>query len=116
MPHLCELLPDICLTTEEKARRNLSQGSRRMPVGMMKTEYTEQSILVTLLLSKRRSVYFFRWTEDPAQFYNFLFPEQLERLRTSCTLFFSVALRPNAGHGLLILEVSISRTTTHYSR
>jgi len=44
MPHLCELLPDICLTTEEKARRNLSQGSRRMPVGMMKTEYTEQSI------------------------------------------------------------------------
>jgi len=36
--------PGICLTTEEKARRNLSQGSRRMPVGKMKTEYTEQSI------------------------------------------------------------------------
>jgi len=31
--------------------------------------------------------------------------------------FFSpVALRPNAGHGLLILEVSISHTTTHHSR
>ena len=28
----------------EKARKNLSQGSRRMPVGTMKTEYTEQSI------------------------------------------------------------------------
>ena len=28
---------------------------------------------------------------------------------------FSVALRPNAGHGL-ILEVSISHTTTHHSR
>jgi hypothetical protein len=29
-------------------------------------------------------------------------------------LFFSVALRPNAGHGLLILEVSRSHTTTHH--
>jgi hypothetical protein len=27
-----------------------------------------------------------------------------------------VALRPNAGHGLLILEVSTSHTTTHHSR
>jgi len=27
-----------------------------------------------------------------------------------------VVLRPNAGHGLLILEVSISHTTTHHSR
>jgi hypothetical protein len=31
-------------------------------------------------------------------------------------VFFSVALRPNAGHGLLILEVSRSYTTTHHSR
>ena len=30
--------------------------------------------------------------------------------------FFSVALRPNAGHGLLILEVSRSHTATHHSR
>jgi len=41
---LCELYPGICLTTEEKARKNLSQGSRRMLVGTMKAEYTEQSI------------------------------------------------------------------------
>jgi len=41
---LCELYPGICLTTEEKARKNLSQGSRRMQVGTMKTEYTEQNI------------------------------------------------------------------------
>ena len=40
MPRLCELYPGICLTTEEKARKNLSQGSRIMPVGTMKTEYT----------------------------------------------------------------------------
>ena len=30
--------------------------------------------------------------------------------------FFSVALRPKAGHGLLILEVSRSNTTTYHSR
>ena len=28
----------------------------------------------------------------------------------------SVALRPNAGQDLLILEISISHTTTHHSR
>ena len=32
------------------------------------------------------------------------------------SFFFAVALRPNAGHGLLILEVSRSHTTTHHSR
>jgi len=30
--------------------------------------------------------------------------------------FFAVALRPNAGHGLLILYVSRSHTTTHHSQ
>jgi len=33
-----------CLTTEEKARRNLSQGNRSVPVGTMKTKYTEKNI------------------------------------------------------------------------
>ena len=32
MPRLGELYPGICLTTEEKARKNLSQGSRRVLV------------------------------------------------------------------------------------
>ena len=43
-PRLCELYPGICLTTEEKAQENLSEGGQRVPVGMMKTEYTEQNI------------------------------------------------------------------------
>ena len=30
MPRLCEVYPGICLTTEEKARKNLSKGSRRI--------------------------------------------------------------------------------------
>ena len=44
VPRLYELYPDIDFTTEEKARKTLGQGKRRMPVGTMKTEYTEQSI------------------------------------------------------------------------
>jgi len=43
VPRLCELYTGICLTTEEKARKNLSQGSRRMPVGTIKRKYTEQN-------------------------------------------------------------------------
>ena len=39
-----------------------------------------------------------------------------QKVLLSCLLFISVALRPNAGHGLLILEVSRSHTTTHHTR
>jgi hypothetical protein len=39
VPRLCELYPGIFLTTEEKARKNLSQGTRRVPAGTMKTIY-----------------------------------------------------------------------------
>jgi len=44
VPRHCELYPGICLTTEEKAWKNLSHDSRRVPVGTMKAEYTEQNI------------------------------------------------------------------------
>jgi hypothetical protein len=44
VPRLCELYPGICLTIQEKARKNLSQGSGKVPVGTMKREYTEQNI------------------------------------------------------------------------
>jgi hypothetical protein len=36
VPSVCGLYPGICLTTEERARKNLSKGSRRVPAGMMK--------------------------------------------------------------------------------
>jgi len=43
--------------------------------------------------------------------------ERKIQCRHFCLLVsFFVALRPNAGHGLLILEVSRSHTTTHHSR
>jgi hypothetical protein len=32
VPRLCELYPGICLTTEEKARKTLSQGSRTIRI------------------------------------------------------------------------------------
>jgi len=44
VPHLREFYPGICLTNDEKAQKNLSQGSRKVPVGTMKTEYTEQNL------------------------------------------------------------------------
>jgi hypothetical protein len=40
VPRLCKLYPGICLTTEEKTRKNFSQGSQRVPFGMMRTEYS----------------------------------------------------------------------------
>jgi len=40
VPRLCGFYPDICLTTEEKAWKNLNQGSRRVPVGTMMTDGT----------------------------------------------------------------------------
>ena len=43
VPRLCQLHPGICLTTEEKTRINLTQGSRRVPVGTMKTKHREQN-------------------------------------------------------------------------
>ena len=44
VPHLFEFYPGICFTTEGKAWKNLSQGSQRVPVGMMNTTYIEQNI------------------------------------------------------------------------
>jgi len=44
VPCLCELYRGICLATEEKARKNISHGSRRVPVGTMETECTERNI------------------------------------------------------------------------
>ena len=45
---------------------------------------------------------------------HFVWRDRLMELQL--TLFFCVALRPNAGHGLLILVVSRSHTTTHHSQ
>jgi len=39
-----KLYPGICLTTDEEAWKNLSQDSRRVPVGTMKIKYTQQNI------------------------------------------------------------------------
>ena len=41
VPRLRELYPGICLTAEEKSQKNLSQGSRRVPV-IGKFEIMEQ--------------------------------------------------------------------------
>ena len=38
MPRLCEFYPGICFTTEEKARRNLSEVSRKVLVYISRVE------------------------------------------------------------------------------
>jgi hypothetical protein len=40
VPRLGELYPDTCLTTEEKARKNLSQGSRTIRIHRPKNKNT----------------------------------------------------------------------------
>ena len=49
-PRLGELYPGICLTTEEKARKNLSQGSRRVLVYILpkRTRYKTHTHTHTL--------------------------------------------------------------------
>jgi len=57
-PRLCEVYPGICLTTEEKARENLGQGSRRGPVGTLNTQYREcvdPRVYLNILESKKSS-------------------------------------------------------------
>ena len=44
VPRLCEFYPGICLTTEEKAWKNLSQGSRRVLVYILPNTHTLQNL------------------------------------------------------------------------
>ena len=43
-------------------------------------------------------------------------PPHLSLYKYYRLFFFAVVLRPKEGHGLLILDVSRSHTTTHHSR
>jgi hypothetical protein len=45
VPRLCEFYPGICLTTEEKARKNLSQGKKTF--SQVKKNLSEYSIHIT---------------------------------------------------------------------
>jgi hypothetical protein len=46
MPHLCEFYPGICLTTEEKAWKNLSQGKKNLSQG--KKNLSQSTVYVLL--------------------------------------------------------------------
>jgi hypothetical protein len=45
MPRLGELHPGICLTTEEKARKNLSQGSRKIRIHRPNNKNAQNAVL-----------------------------------------------------------------------
>ena len=52
MPHPCELYPGICFTTEEKAPKTLSQGSRSVPVGTMKHNIHNRTYITIRIYNK----------------------------------------------------------------
>ena len=55
VPSLFELYPGICLTAEEKARKTLSQGSRRVPVPQRQIQRRLLLLLLLLLLLRHYS-------------------------------------------------------------
>ena len=68
---------------------------------------------ISLYLKKKPIMYFYGELET----YSSAFRKPTIRAKLIIRhVLFSVALRPNAGHGLLIFEVSWSHTTTHHSR
>jgi len=46
VPRLCEFYPGICLTTEEKARKNLSQGKKN--VSQVKKNISQSTVKLKL--------------------------------------------------------------------
>ena len=44
VPRLCEFYPGICLTTEEKARKNLSQGKKNL--GQVKKNLSHSTVYI----------------------------------------------------------------------
>jgi hypothetical protein len=46
VPRLCEFYPGICLTTEEQARKTLSQGKKKISVMLIKTSVGVQYIYI----------------------------------------------------------------------
>ena len=56
MPRLCELYPGICLTTEEKAWKTPSQGSKNLNLSTAEESgYELEGILFILLLNEVKS-------------------------------------------------------------
>ena len=51
MPRLCEFYPGICLTTEEKERKNLSRGKKTL--SQVKKNLSQSKICVSSLHSFR---------------------------------------------------------------
>jgi hypothetical protein len=56
-PRLRELYPGICLTAEERARKYLSQGSRRVPVDTMKTTVGIEGDCCTYLITMTKNMF-----------------------------------------------------------
>jgi len=67
VPRLCEFYPVICLTTEEKSRKNVSHGSRRVTVNIFTTLHSPffYATLARVYWEKPRKIWVCRRRSDP---------------------------------------------------
>jgi len=108
VPRLCGLYPGICLTTEEKAWKNLIQGDRRVPAGTMKihkhTGYTQKNGAVSKV-NKKFISHLTRAQRTPSAAATVRVSHALTLRRLMSYIY-----------GAPILDVSRSHTTTQHSR
>jgi len=61
VPHLCEFYPGICLTTEEKARKKISQGKKnktiRVSAACGRQLVTKPDRLITKVMGSTRNTH-----------------------------------------------------------
>jgi hypothetical protein len=78
MPRLCEFYPDICLTTEEKARKNLSQGKKNLSqakknLSQVKKNLSQSAVYIIskhphIFISTGDSIYATGWRTEKSPF------------------------------------------------
>ena len=68
MPRLCEFYSGICLTTEEKARKNLSQGKKNL--SQVKKNLSQSTVCILPKLLPLRLMEDVNVEEDRIQMYN----------------------------------------------
>jgi hypothetical protein len=86
---LCELQPGICLTIDEKERKTPSQGSRRVPVGAMKTIYRTY---ITIRIHKHNNKIF---TFAPCMLLHLLYSKPTHSLLLNTHFFKTIKLLKN---------------------
>ena len=115
VPHHCGFYPGTCLTTEEKAHKNLSQGCRKMPAGMMMVHkhtirihrHNNEDIYVTVL--KRNTTIYTLIKNRNSRIYN----EQIHIAHISSNNVLIISLRPSLHCNTSLHFTTLLSTTLH---